>query len=348
MPKLNIDALLTEFGARYDKGSQGEKDIRTEIFAQDDIMKDFQRVPWESDTYVSVYASIDEVMQAFVKEFNDKSETVFTPWRQKLGEYKIDKILYPDELRHSWTGFWATIEEKDRSKWPIIRWLISKQLLPAAKRDFLLKAAYWGWQYTGFQGVPVVDGATFVREAAAADAVHPANASVDGLRTQIAKMVDAGRTAPIATGAPSADPATFAGQVETFVFGIPEEVRPYIDAVYMAPVLQRRFRAGMRVKYNTNYLQEAELDTVADTNIKVKGTVAMTASNQMWATIPANRKYVVRTEEGEGRFDLQKIDRGVKFLADYRYIPTFDVPEYVYTNDQETTISAQDIIDHYS
>jgi hypothetical protein len=344
---MDIDLIIEEFGAKYIAGGQTEKSINTELFAQDDITRDFMRVP-ENDTHFrSSYATIDEVLQAFSIPFASKSTTTFKPWEQKLGEFKIDKLITPDKVRQSWLGFLASIEEADRSKWPIIQWYIQKQLLPKAKSDFLIKTAYWGWQVTGYDATPDVDETTFVRELVADTAISPANASMDGIHTQLAKMYAAGRLNTITTGAWDSTPADFVTQVEEFVMQIPSQYRREMDYLYMSEENRNKYRNGRRAKYNMYYAQETDLDIITDTTIKVKGTVSMTGSNQVWCTNPANRVNPTKTDV-PARFDIQKLDRNVKLLNDWRMLLTFHAPEGIWTNDQDLEITSDMIDDYYS
>ncbi|HMT28014.1 MAG TPA: hypothetical protein PKD91_01920, partial [Bacteroidia bacterium] len=308
----------------------------------------FQRVPETNTHYRSAYASVDEVLQAFAVPFVSKSTTTFKPWEQKLGEFKIDKLVTPDRVRQSWLGFLADIPEKDRSKWPIIEWLIRKMLIPRAKADFTNKVAYWGWQLTGFDASsPVVNGTTYQRDFASENALLPANASMDGIRTQIAKMNTAGRVNVITVGSWDADDADFCTQIEEFAKEIPTQYRSEIDFLFMSEDFRNKYRDGRRAKYNMNYAQEQDLDLIKDTNIRVKSTVSMATSTQVWCTLKTNRKMPVKADM-PGTFDVQKLDRTVKLLSDWSYLLTFDVPEFIWSSDHELTISAGDITDHYS
>lgn len=344
---MNIDQIIAEWDAKYIDQGQTAKDIKTQLFAQDDITADFTRVPEKNTHYRSAYASVDEVLQAFSVPFVTKSTTTFKPWETKLGEFKIDKLLTPDRMRQSWLGFLATLPELDRSKWPIIQWMIQKMLIPRANQDYLKKAVYWGWQLTGFDATPVVNGTTFVREFASENSLLPANATMDGIRTQLVKMHAASRLNVITVGAWDTTPSDFCTQIEEFVMEIPSEFRSQIDWLYMEEDKRNLYRDGRRAKYNMYYAQEVDLDKVKDTNIRVKGTVSMQGSDQVWCTLPENRRNPVKADM-PGRFDVQKADRSVKLMNDWSQLITFDVPEFIFSSDHELTISAGDITDHYS
>jgi hypothetical protein len=344
---MNIDEIIQEWGAKYIDQGQTAKDIKTELYAQDDIMVDFRRVPETNTHYRSAYASINEVLQAFSVPFVTKAQSKFRPWEQKLGEFKIDQLVTPDRVRQSWLGFLATLNELDRTKWPIVEWMIRKQLLPKSKEDFLLNTAYWGWQLTGYADTPTIDGTTFVREFTNESALTPANASMDGIRTQLAKMNAAGRLNVITVGAWDTDDDDFCTQIENFVKEIPTQYRRQIDFLYMSEEMRNKYRDGRRKKYNLYYAQEQNLDAIKDTNILVKGTVSMTGSEQVWCTNKENRVFPVKADM-PSRFDVQKADRSVKLMNDWSYLLTFDVPEFIWSSDHELEITEDDITDHYS
>lgn len=348
MAEMNIEAIVNEWGKVYLNQGQTDKDIKKQLFeAPEGSLKSyFRKVPETNTEYRSSYASIDEVLQAFAIPFNDKSETVFTPWATKLGEFKIDKTLFPDKMRQSWLGFLVTIAEKDRSKWPIVRWMIQQMLIPKAQEDFIQKVGYYGWKITGYNAVPTVDGATFVRELASENAVLPASGSMDGVRTQIAKMNAAGRANIVTVGAWDVDDAVFCEQIEAMFQSVERPLRSQLDFAFMDETMRNRYREGKRLKYNQNYREDADLDSIRNTNIKVAAIPDMDGSEQVWATPAMNRVNPVKAENN-GRFDVQKNKRAVDLLTDWMELLTFDVPEYVVSSDHDITISAADITARY-
>lgn len=348
MSLIDITAVVTEFLARYTNEGQMMKDIRKQLFQQSVTEKFFKKRPWDNDYYRSVYATIDEVLQAFAIPFVKKGTLTFKPWEQKMGEFKIDDLMTPDNFRASWLGFLVEIAEPDRSKWPILKWYIMEMLLPSVEQDMEEKVAYWGWQVTGRSATPVVDGATFVREFDNADTtVLPANATMDGIRTQIIKMVDQGRANVLNTGALSADPETFCTQIEDFVAAIPRTHRSKMDYLFMSEDLANRYADGRRAKYNVYYAQEGDLKAIKNSKIKVQALPSMDGSEKIWTTPPSNRTQPVKSDN-KGKFDVQKQDRSVKLLNDWKKLLTLDVPELVYTNDLENAITAGDITTYYS
>ena len=338
MAEMNITDILNKWGEIYTPEGQTAVSIKTQLFEAADTSMDFRTVPHEGSVYKSAYASHDEVLQAYGIEFLDKGTGTFKAWECLMGEFKIDRKFSPDKFKNSWLGFLHGLPEQDRTKWPIILWYITKLLLPSAAETFEKDVAYWGWKATGYDADIAVDETTLSRVLDEA-AVRPANASMDGIRTQIIRMVADGRITPIATGAPSATAATWCGQVETFMAGIDPAVRAKITTVYMSEVLWRRYRQGRRDKYNVNYLQESDLNAIADyPNVEVVFRRSMDGSNKIWATPTDNKIRPVRFAQN-GRFDTQKDGRYVSLLSDWDLLLTFEVPEFIATNDVENAIT---------
>lgn len=341
--QINIQQLIDEWGAFYRPEGQTARDIKTQLLVEDDISQYFPAIPHEGSHFRSVYATIDEVLQAFSIPFTPKSTMTFKPWEQRLGEFKIDAMIYPDKLWPSYLGFLATKSQQDRSQWPFIRWAIQEMLLPKAQEDFILEVAYKGWQYNGYAAVPTVNAITFVRELDSANVNNPlpANASMDGIQVQIAKMVADNRANVITMGAWNADPATFCGQIESFAQQIDSPLRRKIDFLFMSEVNYNKYIDGRRAKYNLYWQQEADLELIDKTNIRVKKSESMLGSDQVWGTPAMNRVKPVKTGFNS-MFDLQKFDRGVKNLKNYEWVLTFHIPEFVVTSEHDTTIDAAD------
>jgi hypothetical protein len=71
------------------------------------------------------------------------------------------------------------------------------------------------------------------------------------------------------------------------------------------------------------------------------------AGDHVWTTPAMNRVRPI-AKDSNGRFDVQKADRAVKMLNDWKKVLTFEVPEFVVTNDQGGVITAGLITERYS
>jgi len=340
MATINIQAIIDEWGARYTPEGQTTQDIKTQLFAPSETELFFRSVPNDGDYFKSSYSTIDEVTQAFSVPFVDKGALTFKPWETRLGEYKVDQNFVPDRFRNSWLGFLANIKEVDRSKWPILIWFVREMLLPKINEEQEEEQSYWGWQLTGYDAIPEVVGSTYVREFAAETSATPANAAVDGIHTQIAKMRTASRCVVNNSGAWSTTPETFVTEVEEWMQAIDPKLRRKLDYLFMSEDLKNRFQDGKRIKYNAYYAQEADLMAIDKTTTKVQALHSMAgAGDHVWTTPALNRVRPI-SKDSNGMFDMQKNDRAVKMLNDWKKISTFEVPEFVVTSDQGAVIDA--------
>ena len=347
MGVINITDVITEFGSKYIPGGQTAKDIKTQLFAKGETEQLFRRIPVEGDVYRSSYAKIDEVSQAFSIPFVAKGGTSFKPNEIVLGEIKVDDSMTPDSFRNSWLGFLSEIEEVDRTKWPILQWYIQNLLIAKIKEEDELERAFYGWRFTGYDADPmtrVVNGTTLERELSAPTDPSPANAAMDGIRVQIIRNIS--RINVINSGAWNADPVLFVTQVEDFVAQIDPKLRRMIDLLNFSEDLVNRYTDGVKEKYNKYYAQEGDLLKIAKSPIKMNSLASMDGSNKCWGTPAMNRVMPVKADNS-GRFDIQKADRSIKLLSDWKKGIGFDVPEFVVTNDLENTISAAEITARY-
>lgn len=348
MDQINIDDIIAEWGARYTPEGQTAKDIKTQLFAPSETEAFFTSVPNDGDYYKSSFVTIGEVTQAFSIPFVAKGGTTFKPWETRLGEYKIDQVMTPDRFRNSWLGFLVTIAEADRSKWPVINWYIQKLLLPKVAEEQEEEQSYWGWQRTGYAAVPTVNGTTYVREFLNESTVTPANAAVDGIHTIIAKMRTANRCTVNNSGAWDTDPVDFCTEIEEWMQDIEPNLRRKLDYLFMSEDLKNRYIDGRREKYNKYYAQEGDLLRIDKTNASVKSLHSMAgAGNHVWTTPAMNRIRPIK-KDAPGIFDVQKSGRSVHILNDWKKVLTFDVPEFVVTNDQGGVINAGLITARYS
>lgn len=346
MAEINVQAIVDEWGARYTPEGQTAKDIKTQLFAPSETEAFFTKVPNQGDYYKSSFANVDEVTQAFSIPFKTKGNLVFKPWETRMGEFKIDSQMKPDKVRNSWLGFLANITEVDRTKWPIIGWFIQMMLIPKVQEEMEEEISFYGWQITGYDAVPTVNGATLVREFASDETVTPANAAMDGIKVQRAKMIAASRATVIATGALSADAVTFTTQVETFVQNVEPKLRRKLDFLFMSEENANLYMDGVREKYNKYHSQIDDILMVKNSKIKVQPLHSMVGSDVLWATPADNRKLAYDVEK-PAKFDVQKDGRAVHILSDWKKTLAFDVPEFFVTNDLETTITAGDITERY-
>jgi hypothetical protein len=344
MAKFLVTLLIAAWGAFYSADGQSAKDIKQQLFHPEMTDSEFALRSEESDYYKSAFSSIDGVLQAFSIPFTDKGSITFAPNEFKLGEFKIDTLFTPDEVRGSWLGFWQELSKPERKTWGLIRWAIEKMIIPKSKEEYETDVAWYGWQITEY-GTASTNTTTFARVFSAKDVKQPANGAMDGLWIHMLKNL--ARINVIATGAVNADAEAWCTQVETFADDIDAPLRRKIDKLFMSETNYNHYIRGRRKKYNEQYKAVEDLTVIEYTTIKVAWLRSMDGSDKIWGT-PKDNRVRPTHKDNNGVFDIQGLDRQVKALTDWKKAIGFDVPEYVVTNDLENTIAAQTVTDRYA
>ncbi len=317
MSAINITALLAQYGEFYKKGSQSTRDLYRKLYKDAEFDSLFTMLPTEDTVIRNVQVTSNPVLQAFQKQFTPAGGMGFLPQPIDLFQIKADDDVYPDEIEKSYLGFLAN-SNLDREQWPLVRYWIEEVLFKQFIEDIDNEA---------FKAVFVAP--------TAGTAGTPAQ-SMNGFKKVIQNLVAGGHTTPIATGALNATPATFVGQIEAFVEGIPAHIRSRFSmTIAMSDVLANRFRKGMREKYNMNYPQ-TELNKLIDfPNITVKGFNAMAGSNKIFTSASPLILGMKRPTElvQIGKKDLRLIQASTDHWRGYGVAD----PRYFYTNDLENT-----------
>lgn len=314
---LTATDIIADFGSYYMDGGQGEKDLLMRPFEQFGTREALTLIP-TNDTILRLSdVEVSEILQGYQDDFTPKGGVEFKPIEVLLTQLKVDQAFNPTFLQNTWLGFLAS-NKTDRTTWPFIRWFIEKYLLGQLDDDLEMKAIYKGSK------VAIVAGTA-----------GTAIGAMDGIRKQINAGITAGDITTIATGALSADPATFCTQIENFVASIPEKYWSKSMTLNMSRILARRYREGKRVKYNANYAQVSELSSVEETEVSVAGRASMSGSDKIWMTLPGNYVLGVKGFENKNGFEIEKVDRKVKLYTDFWMGTGYLQGDLVYTNDRD-------------
>ena len=313
---IDISALISEFGAYYLDNGQGVKDLRAQIMDQNET--DVLFMPWPTNDTIIRGANVDfgSVLQGYQVDFTPLGEMDISGRTIELGQFKIDIQRTPDTLVRSWAGF-LTSNKTDRTTWPIWKYITQSWLIPKSAEDWELNAVF-----AGVKGAVTPGTAQAVADA------------IDGIRKIINDAITATDITPIVTGEPSTDPVTWVEQVEAFADAIPKKFMPHIGPIAMSFTLYKRFKKGMRMKYNMNY-QQADLVTVIDTNLQVVGLRSHEGSGKIWTTVKGNAVMPIKGPENQNVFEVEKVDRKVKIYTDWFKGVGFWRYDWIFTNDAD-------------
>lgn len=349
--ELDPDELIAEFKKTYKKGTVTMKSIRTQLYDRVGLFDFFKKMPYENTIYTSIYLTMGEVLQAFSIPITPKGTETYQPWQQKIGTHKVDISRSPFKFWQTFLQFMVDIEKKDIATWTYCRWFLINHIIPQLKKDMERKAAFFGWEVTGYDASPTVQvsGTTFTRELSSPNVPSPTNASMDGIMIQLMKMVAHGRLDPYNGGAIPTDEVLFVGYIEDMVQSYPEELQAEVDFLNMNKTLYDRYITGRRLKYNSQYKdkQDSELNGIDKVDIKVQYHPGMKGSDNIWGTPASNRVRPVIAEM-KNKWRLEAKGREIEFSNEWSEQITFDVPELIMSNEIDTVMTQSIIDTHYT
>lgn len=314
---ITSSAVVTQFGDYYLNAGQNENNIHDVLRESFVDTSDFLVIETEDTILRESNVAYAEVLQSFQTGFTPKGGVTFTPKQIPLFNVKIDQAFYPDALKNQWLSF-MTSNNLDRTTWPFVRWFIEKYVMGQIAAD-LVKNLY---------------GAVYA--APTAGTAGAASASFDGLKKIINAAITAGTTTAIATGAPSATPATWAGQVETFMKAVPELYWDKVMDIKTSRALALRYVEGRRTKYNSTYFQVTDKNLIQDfETTAVVGRASLTGVNKIWSTIQGNGIMAFKGGANRNIVEVEKVDRQVKVYTDFWIGMGFIQDSLVFTNDQD-------------
>jgi hypothetical protein len=332
---LTIEAILEEYGRYYIAGGQNVARLIQRAFISAQTESLFGSIVTDDTQYRMAKTELGRILQAFQTGWTPVGELVATPVVLSQFPMKVDLELTPDQIEASWLGFLAD-SNLDRTKWPVIRWLIESHILPQIQEDYELNEVYLGKFVAPTKGVPSAPGT-----------------AMDGIRTIINNGVSAGRITPITLGAIPLDPQAFCDYVEAFARGFDIRYKGRPMPICMNPTLAERYARGRQAKYgrDSNYTAAKPLiagngDTLTPipvefTNHYVLGLNSMGTSSKLWATPDDNRKKLTKKSVNEKMVRVTESKREVAIYTDYYKGVGFPLQQAVFTNDLDFGLTVQ-------
>jgi hypothetical protein len=314
---LVIAQIIADFGEYFQNNGQNEASIRHKIYYGFETAGSLTPIPTNDTIIRMAETEVEEVIQPYQDDFTPKGGLTVKPFQLILQQLKVDQKFNPNKLMNSWLGF-LTSNSTDRTTWPFIKWFIEIYLVKKIQEDLEMSIIY-----TGEYAAPV------------AGTAGAASTSMDGIRKVLNDAITAGDITTIATGAFAADEADFVTQIEEFIDGIDEKYWHLGLELNMSHANVKKYRRGMRKKYNIHYEAVEDLSTVTDTNVKVLGRFSHKASDKIWMTPKENAILGLKGAENQGTFEIEKVDRSVKIYTDFWMGVGFIQPSLVFTNDQD-------------
>ena len=305
--------IVTEFGDYYINEGQNEQRLLAAIRQPAVTTTHATPIITENDVYRSANANIGEIVQAFQKAFTAKGDLTFTPNEIRLRNLKVDLSLYPDDVKGKWLGFLAGMEPAERAQWPIVRYLLEKQVVPQIPNDMELKAYYKGVYAAATPGTATTTAAT-----------------MDGLGTIITTGLTGNMNTVTLTDA--IDETNAFERVEEFVDGIDSLLDGENIKLFMDPKIVRWYLRDKRNTHGTDVNYDPKKPTVDFTNVSIVGLPSMKGEKRIWATTEGNFVYL-RKQNGMKTPKVEESKREVFLMLDWWEAVGFEYDELVFAAD---------------
>ena len=291
--------IVTEFGAYYINENQNMDRLLSAIRQKSVTPSYAKPLITDSDVYRFSNVVLGEVVQAFQKAFTAKGNITFEPNEIRLRNIKVDLSLFPDDVKASWLGFLSSIDVQERADWPITRYLLEKEVVPAIPSDMETKAYFKGVYAAHTPGTATTTAAV-----------------MDGIK----KLLDDG-----VTGSTMQSVTLSAAPTTSNIFEMVEEFVNNFDAalagtpmrVYMSPSWVRAYYRDRRNTYggNVDYSAEKKVIDFME-NVELVALPSMEGTNYIWATPVENFLYLRKTN-GMATPKVEEQKREVFLMLDW-------------------------------
>lgn len=310
--KITTDLIVEEYGRIYQQRGQGQDRIKRALIQKSETLERFathKRIT--DDIYEMANDEFQPVLQPFRVPFEPTGGVKFHPNPIVLQHVKVDLHFSPDQIIDSWLGFLEG-EGVKREQWPITKYMIEVYLKQQIDYDREINAVYFGERD---------------------DAGTTPSACMDGIRKKLIDGASASYPINVIKDIGKLEANTVLDQVEAFSksFAPLYQNAPIIICVsqeFKRAFLENKRAAGF---YWLNGPQDIN-SNVDFTKHVVMGLPSMAGSTDMFAFVKGNLLWITRKDKFA--FDVQKEDRYVKVLGDWREGIGFGVNKMVWTTEE--------------
>lgn len=302
--------LVTDFGAHYIPEGQNESRLLSAVRTPSKTASYAKPIIHDGDLYRFSNVKLGEIVQGFQKEFTKKGDVTFEPNEIRLRNLKVDLSLYPDDVKGSWLGFLQSLSDQERKNWPIVRYLLEKEVVPQMHEDMELKAYFKGEYVAPTPGTATTTAQT-----------------MDGLK----KLITDGLAGDMQT-VTLTDAITKANafeRVEEFVDNIDAALNSVKMRIYMDPTILRWYHQDKRNTHGSDVNYNPEKPVVDFTNVELVGLDSMAGEKMLWAT-PVDNFLYLRRQNGMQKPKVEEAAREVKLMLDWYEGLGFGYDELVY------------------
>lgn len=309
---VDVSNLVSSFGDYYLNEGQNMDRLKSAIRQPSVTPGIAKPLIVDGEVYRMSNNALGEVVQQFQKQFTAKGDLVFEPNEIRLRRMKMDLSLYPDDVVSSWAGFLANVNENERAQWPLIRYMLEKEVIPQKAHDLETKAYFKGVYAAPTPGTP---------------------GTTSGVMNGIKKLIDDGLTATTMNAVTLSAAPTAAN-----MFDIIEEFAGNIDSVLdntpmvlcMSKTFVRHYLRDKRNTHGTDVNYDANKITIDfQENLQIVGLPSMAGESYIWATPKDNLLYLRRTN-GMKTPKIEESKREVFLMTDWYEALGFGYDALVY------------------
>lgn len=305
--------LVTQFGDVYVPEGQNEKRLLSALRQKSVTPSYAKPLITDGEIYKFSNTKLTEVVQAFQKSFTAKGDATFAPNEIRLRNLKIDLALYPDDVKASWLGFMADLNDDERKNWPIVRYLLEKEVIPQMHQDMEMQGYFKGSYVAPTAGVA---GAT--------------SASIDGVKKLLdAGIADSSMQNVALSAAPTA--ANALEIIEEFVDSFDSALDGVPMRVYMTNTMLKQYLRDKRNTHGTDVNYDPKKPVVDFSNCELVGLPSMGSEKYIWAT-PVDNFLHLRRTNGMKKPKVEESKREVYLMTDWWEGLGFGYNELVYVS----------------
>lgn len=319
---MDISEIITAFGAYYENAGQNMSRIRG-LLTQGLVTPSICTPIVTDDTvYKMGQLTIDSIVQSFQKGWTPKNAAAITPNEIRNYRFKVDESIWPDDIEATWIAFLKGMNEVDRAKWPLIRFLIEhpeQGYIAKINSDMELKEYGHGVYVAPTPGTASTTGG-----------------GMNGLIFQLQAGVNGATMNSVDIEALSA--ATIFDQVELFVDGISEVYQHVSMDVCMSPAWAKAYLRDKRVQGFYQIPSDKSIDLGIDFSPqRIKALPSLSGSDVIFATPKSNLIHLTNKSSNKTNIKIESYRREVSFFCDWREGLGFGMDAAVWTNLQDAT-----------
>lgn len=311
--EINTDFIVEEYGRIYQQRGQGMDRIKRALIQKAVTLEKYAtHKRLTDDIYEMANDEFQPVLQPFRVPFEPKGGVKFHPNKIVLQHIKVDLQFSPDQIIDSWLGFLEGDGVK-REQWPITKYMIEVYLKQQIDYDREVNAVYYG-----------------VRD----DAGTVPSTCMDGIRKHLIDGANSQYPVNVISGIRRLQPDTCFDQVEAFSKKIKGIYRNVPIIICVSQDYERCFLENKRA--NGFYWLHGPEDLNASVDFTKQVVMGLPSMGEecgdIFAFVRGNLLWCTRKDKFN--FDVQKIDRYVKVLGDWREGIGFGVNKMVWTTEE--------------